>query len=444
MLGLFDAKVPRYTSYPSAPYFGAEIDSGHFKSWINAIPPHSKISLYLHIPFCRNLCWFCACRTQGVSSDTPIIDYVTALKQEINLLKAQLPADVCISRLHWGGGTPTILTPEMIADLSSAIADLAPMAADAQFLVEVDPNEFDDARCTALIGAGMTHASIGVQDFAIKTQQTIGRTLDFKTVQSTVETLRSNGVHYLSTDILFGLPHQTHESIITSSNQLLDLLPNRMTVHPYAHAPSQVRRQVMIPSETLPTPENQLDLFRAAKEQILQRGYEQIGISHFVKPDDPLIIARNALTLKRGFQGYYDDPADVLIGLGASAISRFPQGYVQNAPGTARYVADIRQGSFASARGHQFQGEDALRARIIETLLGCFFIPRDTLHAEFPALCDTIDALLTATNEAFPDLLELTPKGLFVPPAARDLVRVIARSLDLYDAKTTQANTPAA
>ncbi|WP_083100599.1 radical SAM protein [Pseudophaeobacter leonis] len=428
-LGLFDAKVPRYTSYPTVANFNPTIGSGHFMSWIRAIPPGNQISLYLHVPFCRNLCWFCMCRTQGARSDAPIAAYIDALKQEIMSLKLHLPKGVTLSRLHWGGGTPTILSPEMIREVTAALADLAPLSPGAEFSVEIDPNAFDLARCEALIRAGMTHASIGVQGVDSTTQQAIGRSLDFARVQTIAEMLRRGGVQCLSMDLLYGLPHQTQAQMSQSIQSVLSLAPDRLTLYAYIHLPALIRRQAMIPSEALPRPEDRLDLFETARALCLQEGYQAIGIDTFARPNDGLTQARS---LKRGFQGYSNDPSEVLIGLGASAISRFPQGYAQNAPGTARYITSIGSGSLATDRGHAFQGEDRLRGRMIEALLCTFKIPRHEIMQRFPDQEARFNALVSDACKAFPEILALTEEGAVLPEPARALARVIARHFDAY------------
>ncbi len=443
-LGLFDAKVPRYTSYPTGPHFGPQIGAAHFQSWLGLIPQGSQISLYVHIPFCRTLCWFCMCRTQGTRSDTPVSTYVAAVIQELALLKSHLPQDVSLSRLHWGGGTPTILSPELIRDLAEAQRGLAPLAPGAEFSVEIDPNEFDQARCDALVDAGLTRASIGVQGFDITTQQAIGRSLGFDRVTQVVEMLRAGGVRELNTDLLFGLPHQDLDQIRKSTRQLLSLSPNRVALYGYKHLPAMIRRQAMIPSETLPKPEDRLELFRAASAICLEEGYEEIGIDNFARPGDGLTLARDKSdldqSLKRGFQGYSDDPAKVLIGLGASAISRFPQGYAQNAPSTARYMAAIDAGGFATARGHLLQGEDQLRGQIIEALLCRFTIPRDKILAQCPDMGPRFDALITQACTAFPKMLIQTSNGAFLAKPARAMARVIARHFDAYDLSENESS----
>ncbi|MGR3760572.1 oxygen-independent coproporphyrinogen III oxidase [Roseobacteraceae bacterium NS-SX3] len=432
-LGLFDAKVPRYTSYPTAPHFGAAVDSTRFADWVSGIRPGSRISLYVHVPFCRRLCWFCACRTQGTQTDAPVRAYLDVLKAEIAMLAAQLPEGVTLSRLHWGGGTPTLLAPDMTAALAESIASMAPFAPDAEFSVEIDPNEIDAARLDALAAAGMNRASIGVQDFTPEIQQAIGRLQSFEITHAAVEMLRARGIGSLNADILFGLPHQTKASITSSVQELLALNPDRVAVYGYAHVPGMARRQTLLPSEALPTPESRLELFETARRLFLWDGYSEIGIDHFARPGDGLAQAQAAGRLRRNFQGYTDDPAEVLIGIGASAISRFPQGYAQNAPGTSDYARAVRAGQFATARGHVFAGDDRLRGRMIESLMCDFRIDAEEITSRFAVLPQELQEMFAAASEAFPGMLEISEAGLAIPKHARPLTRMIARSFDAYD-----------
>lgn len=432
-LGLFDAKVPRYTSYPTSPHFSNDVTAEKFGNWVTAIAPGSQVSLYIHVPFCRRLCWFCACRTQGTSSGAPVAAYVETLKTELAILKTELPDNVTLSRLHWGGGTPTLLEPSMMEDLAGAIFDVAPLAENGEFSVEIDPNEIDDARLTALSRAGMNRASIGVQDFDEEIQKTIGRIQGYEITRDAVHAIRSHGVKSLNADILYGLPHQTTARITQSVQKLLSLSPDRVALYGYAHVPWMAKRQQMIPTDALPDPQERLALYEAAAKLFTRDNYVEIGIDHFAAPDDGLAIAQRAGTLRRNFQGYTDDPADVLIGLGASSISRFPQGYAQNAPATSAYTAAIRDGKFPTSRGHSFKGQDVLRARLIEALMCDFRIQSAEILDRFDLSAASLAALLQDVASQFPDVVELTPEGLSIPPEARPLTRIIARAFDAYD-----------
>jgi oxygen-independent coproporphyrinogen-3 oxidase len=432
-LGLFDAKVPRYTSYPTAPHFSNGIGADVFSNWIKAIQPASNISLYVHVPFCRRLCWFCACRTQGTQSDAPVAAYLETLKAELTLLRQVLPAGVRLSRLHWGGGTPTLLSPTMMTDLAGAIFDVAPMAADGEFSVEIDPNEIDAARLDALAAAGMNRASIGVQDFDEGIQKTIGRIQSYDLTRDAVLEIRARGVKSLNADILFGLPHQSRARITESVQKLLSLNPDRVALYGYAHVPWMAKRQQMIPSDALPTPEERLELFETARRLFLWDGYAEIGIDHFATQTDGLTVAQRAGKLRRNFQGYTDDPADVLIGVGASAISKFPQGYAQNAPATGAHTGAIREGRFSVSKGHVFSAEDKLRSRMIEALMCDFRIDSAELQARFGVSTAHVQRLFDKAAAEFPGILHIAAGVLSIPVEARPLTRMIARSFDAYD-----------
>lgn len=432
-LGLFDAKVPRYTSYPTAPHFSNAVSGSDFTSWIKAITPGSDISLYVHVPFCRRLCWFCACRTQGTQSDAPVAAYLETLKAELTLLKRVLPAGVRLSRLHWGGGTPTLLSPAMMTDLAGAIFDVAPMSPDGEFSVEIDPNEIDAARLDALAAAGMNRASIGVQDFDEAIQQTIGRIQSYDITRDAVLEIRARGVKSLNADILFGLPHQSRARITESVQKLLSLNPDRVALYGYAHVPWMAKRQQMIPSDALPTPEERLELFETARRLFLWDNYAEIGIDHFATQTDGLTVAQKAGKLRRNFQGYTDDPADVLIGVGASSISKFPQGYAQNAPATGAHTGAIREGRFSVSKGHAFTAEDKLRSRMIEALMCDFRIDSAELQARFGVSAAHVQRLFDRATSEFPGILNTGSGVLSVPVEARPLTRMIARSFDAYD-----------
>lgn len=437
-LGLFDARVPRYTSYPTAPHFSASVDQELFTSWIEKIPEGSAISLYLHVPFCRRLCWFCACRTQGTSSDDPVIAYAQTLKAEIALLRQHLPKGVVLSRLHWGGGTPTMLPAAEMQMLAEAIFDVVPMGPGAEFSVEIDPNEIDAKRLDVLAAAGMNRASIGVQDFDEDIQKTIGREQGYELTKRVADMIRERGVHSLNADILYGLPHQTTERIADSVQKLLTLSPDRVALYGYAHVPWMSRRQQMIPSEAMPTPEERLRLFDTAAQLFEWDGYRAVGIDHFARPEDGMAIAQATGQLRRNFQGYTDDTSPVLIGLGASSISRFPQGYAQNASGTSDHTKAIRAGKFSTHRGHEFKGEDAMRARMIEALMCDFRISRAEILQTFAVSADRLDQLLRAAKTAFEGMVQLDKDALTIPPQGRPLTRMVARSFDAYDQTKAQ------
>lgn len=427
-LGLFDARVPRYTSYPTAPHFADTTGPDAFRTWIRAIPEGGQVSLYLHIPFCRRLCWFCACRTQGTQSLAPLRAYLDTLKAEIDLVAAELAPGITLSRMHWVGGTPTLLTAPMIRELADHVAAVLPLGPGAEFSVEIDPGEVDQDRIDTLAAAGMTRGSIGVQDFDPEIQKTIGRIQSYETTARAAEMLRRAGITSLNADILFGLPGQTRDKITQSVQKLLSLAPDRVALYGYAHVPWMARRQTMIPTDKLPKPEERLALFETAARLFDWDGYEAIGIDHFAVKGDGLAVARRTGTLRRNFQGYTDDTSDVLIGLGASSISKFPQGYAQNSPATSKYTSAIRAGLLATAKGHAFTPEDILRGRIIEMIMCDFTVAASAFPGQEPEVAD----ILRGVDAAFDGVLTFDGNRLSVPRDAEPLTRLIARKVDAY------------
>ncbi len=388
--------------------------------------------MYLHIPFCKRLCWFCACRTQGVQSDKPVKSYLDTLQDEIRLVADTLPKDVTLSRLHWGGGTPTILLPADIIALAETIEKYLPLTETAEFSVEIDPSEVDEARLDAFAAVGMNRASIGVQDFDPKIQKSIGRMQSYDTTLKTAEMLRARGIHSLNMDVLYGLPYQDTESVTNTTNQVIAVGPDRVALYGYAHVPWMARRQTMIPEDHLPDGPARLELSACARGLFENAGYEAVGIDHFARPEDGLAQALKSGTLRRNFQGYTEDTSEVLIGVGASAISRFPQGYVQNIAATAAYLRQIREGSLATARGHGFLSCDPMRGRVIEELMCQFTVDLDTLKQEIGARVYDLKPEFQRTHKKFLEFTTLDGNTLTILQQGRPLTRLIAREFDAY------------
>lgn len=435
-LGLFDARVPRYTSYPTAPAFSTAIDMGFQKAALKALDPRVPVSVYVHIPFCERLCWFCACRTQGTRTLSPVENYLNALKSELRLLAALVPPGLRMGRLHWGGGTPTILPAAMINDLADAIKAAIPPAKDFEFSVEIDPTMVDDSKINALAAQGMNRASIGIQDFSPTVQAAIGREQPYDLTEKCVQSLRRAGIASLNTDLVYGLPHQTLQTIEKSIEKVLTLDPDRVALFGYAHVPHMAKRQKLIDEAALPGDRERYGLAISAAAQFQAAGYEAIGIDHFSKPDDTLARAVHQGTLRRNFQGYTTDTCPTLIGLGASSISRFSQGYVQNASATAAYIQRIEAGNLAGFRGHEHSGEDAIRARAIEMLMCDFRIDFTALQDAAGTDISALAAIHDQVASAFPGLVHVTKTGLTILPQGRPVTRMIARMYDQYTSGT--------
>ncbi len=389
---LLTARVPRYTSYPPADRFNAEVTGAAKARWIETLAPGDAISLYVHVPFCRRLCWFCACRTQGTSSDAPLDRYLDHLEIEIDMTRRLMPEGVRFSALHLGGGTPTLLSPDRMARLTGMVRDAFDLTG-AEVSVEIDPCECDDARLDALVELGLTRASIGVQDFDPLVQAAIGRTQSAEQTREAVEGLRARGIDSVNFDLLYGLPHQSAQRLSRTLETVLEMSPDRIALYGYAHVPWAARRQKMIPEAALPSPEDRLVLADLARACLTGAGYVPVGIDHFAKPEDSLALAAENGTMRRNFQGYTTDAAQTLLALGPSAISQFPQGFVQNAPATEAWQKQITAGRIPASRGIALTEEDRAIATIIERLMCDAVVDLGTLPA-------TLAPRLTAAAEA--------------------------------------------
>ncbi len=431
-LGLFDARVPRYTSYPTAPVFTPQVGATVQAQALAALDPDVPVSVYIHIPFCERLCWFCACRTQGTQTLAPVESYIGTLEQELALLKDTLPAGLRMGRMHWGGGTPTILPPALIHRLAQAVKAVIPPTEDCEFSVEIDPTMVDRAKIAALAAEGMNRASIGIQDFDPVVQEAIGRLQPFDVTRACVEDLRAAGIRSLNADLVYGLPHQDAARLNDTVAKVLELAPDRIALFGYAHVPWMSKRQKLIDEATLPHEVERYQLAELAARRFAEAGFDSIGIDHFARPDDGLALAARTGHLRRNFQGYVDDRCATLIGLGASSISRLPTGFVQNAPATPAYVQRIEAGDLAGARGHVMTGDDFLRARAIEMIMCDFRLDLDALRGEFGPEADGLRGEMTRAAERFGDLVTLGDDTLAIPPEGRALTRMVARLFDGY------------
>ncbi len=434
-LGLFEARVPRYTSYPTAPIFSAAVGARDQGEALARLDPAQPLSLYLHIPFCERLCWFCACRTQGTRTLSPVASYLESLEAELALLRDHLPEGIRMGQMHWGGGTPTILPPELIHRLARAVKAALPPTEDWEFSVEIDPTLVDGAKIAALAAEGMTRASIGIQDFDPLVQRAIGRQQPVEVTRACIANLRAAGIASLNADLVYGLPHQTSARLERTLAEVLALTPDRIALFGYAHVPWMSKRQRLIDAESLPDERARFALAGQAAARFAEAGYEAIGIDHFARPEDGLARAAKAGRLRRNFQGYVADDCRHLLGLGASAISRLPGGYFQNAPATAAYAQRIAEGTLACARGHLLSAEDRLRGCAIEMIMCDFALDL----ARLPAPAETLLApILARLSAEFGELLHMRKGGFAIRPEGRALTRIIASRFDAHQGGTAR------
>ncbi|MEN8841441.1 MAG: oxygen-independent coproporphyrinogen III oxidase [Octadecabacter sp.] len=430
--GLFDAKVPRYTSYPPANHFENGVGHGNQADWLSTVSGEDGISVYVHIPFCKRLCWFCACRTQGTKTLRPVDAYVEILRAEIRAVRSALPEGVRMARLHLGGGTPTILSVKTMSVLLTEVFDAFPKDNDFEFSVEVDPTEASDQLLETLVNFGLNRVSLGVQDFAPVVQDAIGRAQSLEQTRHVIDFLRARGVAAFNLDLLYGLPHQTAESFKQTLDHVISMEPDRLAIYGYAHVPWMSKRQVLINADELPGNEMRFHLAMLAQETLIKQGYDAIGIDHFALPNDKLAIAQKAGRVRRNFQGYTDDQCETLIGFGASAISRFKQGFLQNAVATSAYQDRITQSSMAAHKGYMLTPSDEVISKVVEDLLCRFELDTNTLGAEFPQQAQFIRAISVMLMRRYPDAFHISKNGLQMNDWAKPLVRIIANSVDTF------------
>ena len=400
--------VPRYTSYPTAPHFDGGFSSETYERWLGELQRDAAISLYLHIPFCDELCWFCACRTQGSKMYYPVTRYLAQIEREIGRVAELTGGGQTVTQMHWGGGSPTVLAPGDIRRLARHVREHFPGAVGAEFAVEIDPRDMTPDRVAAFADTGLTRASIGVQDFDEAVQQAIGRHQGYEITRDVVAALRGIGVSGVNMDLLYGLPHQTEASIARTIEQVVDIGPDRIALFGYAHVPWMAKRQKMIDEAVLPGPEERQAQAALAAAMLAEAGYTAVGIDHFARPGDSLALARDDGSLKRNFQGYTVDPAEALIAFGASAIGFLPQGYVQNDPATATYQLRIENGGLASRRGCVLSLDDRIRRDAIQEILCQFRLDLDRLHLRYGDFTDPL-------RETAARLLAIAPEGALTP-----------------------------
>ena len=376
-----DRRVPRYTSYPTAADFTPAVDAARYRDWLAALPVDEALSLYVHVPFCHSLCWFCGCHTTVVRRHDPVAAYLDLIGREIEMLADALGPRRRVAHMHWGGGTPTILRDDGIERLAGRLRARFDIPPGAEFAVEIDPRGVSCGTIAALARAGVTRASLGVQDFDPTVQRAVNRIQSFALTARVADWLRAAGIDALNIDLLYGLPAQTVPGLVATVDKALALGPHRIALYGYAHVPWMKRHQRLIDEGRLPDAGARMGLFEAAIARFVDRGFVAIGLDHLALPSDAMAIAAREGRLERNFQGYTAEPAGVLLGIGASAIGTLPAGYVQNAARTRDYRAAIAAGRFAVARGIAMTDDDRLRQRVIERLMCDMEVDLDALSA---------------------------------------------------------------
>jgi len=422
------SNVPRYTSYPTAADFTPEVGANDHAAWLGGLDGRESVSVYLHVPYCRELCLYCGCNTKMAVRDNVVAAYRRALEAEIGLVAGLVEGKPGVARLHWGGGTPSILGLDGLRSVVAALGRQFAFDDGFEHAIELDPRYVTAELANGLAELGVSRASLGVQDLNPLVQAAIGRIQPLAVVESAVERLRAAGIRNLNFDLMYGLPLQTLDSIRKTCALVGAMAPDRIACFGYAHLPRMKANQRRIDETKLPSQDQRIDQAELIAEQLVRFGYARIGIDHFARPGDALVAAAATGGLHRNFQGYTNDDRSVLLGLGASSISTFANGFVQNISDVPKYMRAIDGGALASARGCRLDAEDVLRGRIIERLMCDFEVdlgkvaPQADFSGEFAMLGPMIRD----------GLIELDGSRLIVTDAGRPVVRVIAAAFDTY------------
>ncbi len=429
----YDLRVPRYTSYPTAPHFGDGVDGALYRRWLAETDPGLDLSLYFHIPFCDEMCWFCGCYTKIVKRYQPVRDYLEILLGEIDLVADALPGRFRARHLHWGGGSPTMLKGDDWLRIIERLGTRFDIDRDSEIAVELDPRTATEDYVKAMAAAGVNRASIGVQDFAPQVQEAINRIQPFDVTQRVVGWLRRHGIERLNMDLMYGLPHQTVERVLSMVDLAAGLEPTRVALFGYAHVPWMKSHQKMIDEAVLPDSLERWKQFTEASRRLGEAGYLAIGLDHFARRDDDLAVALAEGRLHRNFQGYTTDSATGMLGFGASAIGSLPQGYIQNLLPLKAYREAVAAGRLPIARGFALDEEDRLRSDIIERLMCDLDIDLDAVCRRHGAAADAFaDEMERLQPLAGDGIVVIDGRRITVTEDGRPFVRLAASVFDAY------------
>ena len=372
LLRRFDVSGPRYTSYPTADRFVEAFSPEEYRIALAqraSVAPAAPLSLYVHIPFCESLCYFCACNKLVTRHHDRAAPYLRYLGRELDLHTAALGLGQKVTQLHLGGGSPTFLDDDELRSLMAMLGRGFNLVAGAEFAIEVDPRTVDAARLDTLAELGFNRLSFGVQDFDPAVQQAIHRIQPVEQVMGLVQSARARGFESINLDLIYGLPKQTPESFSGTLEQLLQMRPDRVALYAYAHLPERFKAQRRIPAAQLPDASTKLAMLSRSIAAMLAAGYVYVGMDHFALPNDPLAVAKRQGRLHRNFQGYSTQPDRDLIGLGVSAIGRVGATYSQNAKTLEEYYDALDQGRFPVVRGLALSRDDLVRRAVIMALM---------------------------------------------------------------------------
>ena len=434
ILEKYNQPGPRYTSYPTAPVWKEDFGIADLEeSYTKADQLRTPLSLYMHLPFCESLCLFCACNVSIQKDKQVTIPYLEALKREIDHVASRVSGERPVIQFHWGGGTPTYLTPAQMEDLFEYARERFSFAPGAEIGIEVDPRVTTQAHLESLRRLGFNRLSMGIQDFQPKVQETIRRVQPYEMTRDLIAGARQLGFESINVDLIYGLPYQTAESFEATIEQVLTLAPDRVAMFSYAHVP-WLRKQQGAFQAHLPEGKEKFRIFRAGLARFLGAGYLYIGMDHFARPEDELAVAQENRTLHRNFQGYTTKAGADLYGMGVSAISSIGDAYAQNRREVPAYQDAANERGLATMRGYRLSADDRLRRTVIGRLLCHTVIFKREIDREFGISFDEyfateLEGLADPRDEG---LVSITAEEIRVTPLGRIFIRNIAMAFDRY------------
>jgi oxygen-independent coproporphyrinogen-3 oxidase len=439
----YDGFGPRYTSYPTADRFHAGFTAAHYADALaarNQRPAAQPLSLYVHLPFCNTICYYCACNKIITANRSRSAKYVRYVGREIGIVSSLLEGERRVQQLHWGGGTPTFLAHEEMASLMRMLRDAFAFDADTEASIEVDPRKVEAATVAFLAELGFNRISLGIQDFDPAVQQAVNRIQSEEETRAVVMAARAHGFTSVNADLIYGLPRQTVDGFEATLDKVIDLSPDRIALYGYAHVPHLFKAQRQILTHELPGADTKLAILSTAINKLANAGYVYIGMDHFAKPGDELAVALCDGRLHRNFQGYSTRPDCDLIAFGTSAIGKVGPAYVQNVKTLDAYYGALDEGRLPVHRGFELGDDDLLRRAIIQKLMCEFRLDIAALEAAHGfRFAQRFARELTALAPLAADgLVTLSPARIDVTPRGRMLVRTIAMVFDRYLAEARE------
>ncbi len=435
IIARYNVNGARYTSYPTANVFHA-LDARPYEQALDAIQDGKPLSLYLHVPFCDTICYYCACNKINTGNKKHAEAYIDRLIREMSMQSAHISGSHPVEQLHFGGGTPTFLDDDQFKRVFAGLRENFELMSDDRrdYSIEIDPRGLPVERIANLAELGFNRMSVGVQDFDPAVQEAVNRIQSEAETRAVVEAARANGFGSINVDLIYGLPLQTTSGFERSLDRVLALEPDRISLYNYAHLPERFKTQRQIRAEDLPSPETKLDLLGKAIEHFNVAGYEYIGMDHFAKATDHLLTAQQDGSLQRNFQGYTTHGQCELIALGVSSISKVGRVYAQNSKTLEEYYEAIDAGRLATDRGYVLTAEDEIVADAIQRIMCHFHVDVDEFNATHDVdFWRMFESAWPGLNEmAEEGLVELSERHIRVTPTGRFLVRNVCMLLDAH------------